>query len=253
MKRFLLIALTALLSIPTWAVGNNSGTTKLNAIEFDWEHGNVQEGGTSPLWYRVDLTPLYNDIENPTLALYLTNLSTTNDATVTIKASLFGNTEEKTYIIGSKENKIWSIGASLLVETKTREIYLTLAANQDVALSANVYETEDIDDACVTSSPFIVAKNAQMVQGEGTSVWYEMNIADLRTGGSGGNSELVVTIHNDGTATATIDGQLSFDCPSTGTTDYSLSIGAGNTVERVIPRTMLEMLSNDALYLHLTH
>ena len=110
MKKFLLIALSVLLGMPLMAQVVADGSTQARAIEFNWEHGNTQDGGASPLWYRVDLTPLYDDVESPTLALYLTNLSN-SDATVTIKATLFGNTEERSYTIAPKGNKIWSMGA----------------------------------------------------------------------------------------------------------------------------------------------
>ncbi|MGM9810110.1 MAG: T9SS type A sorting domain-containing protein [Paludibacteraceae bacterium] len=247
MKKFLLIALTVLLGMPCMA--QSDGSTQLRAIEFDWEHGNVQEGGSSPLWYRVDLAPLYDDVESPTLALYLTNLSTV-DATVTIKATLFGNTEERTYTIAPKENKIWSMGAAVLVQTNTQEVLLTLASDQKVALSANVYETEDVDDACVSSTLFVVEEGASTTQGAGTSVWYNIDLTDaiVESGGLQSN-EVDVIITNNGSATATVQGALSMDCPSSGVTEYTMSIPAGGSATRTLQHAMIDVLNSNNVYL----
>ncbi len=247
MKKFLLIALTVLLGMPCMA--QSDGSTQARAIEFDWEHGNVQEGGSSPLWYRVDLAPLYDDVESPTLALYLTNLSTV-DATVTIKATLFGNTEERTYTIAPKENKIWSMGAAVLVQTNTQEVLLTLASDQKVALSANVYETEDVDDACVSSTLFVVEEGASTTQAAGTSVWYNIDLTDAIVEGGGLQfNEVDVIITNNGSATATVQGALSTDCPSSGVTEYTMSIPAGGSATRTLQHAMIDVLNSNNVYL----
>ena len=59
MKRFLSLSVAVMMAISMMAIGNNSGSTKANAIDFDWSAGNVHEGGTK--WYRVDLAPLYEE------------------------------------------------------------------------------------------------------------------------------------------------------------------------------------------------
>lgn len=247
MKKFLLIALTVLLGMPCMA--QSDGSTQARAIGFDWEHGNVQEGGSSPLWYRVDLAPLYDDVESPTLALYLTNLSTV-DATVTIKATLFGNTEERTYTIAPKENKIWSMGAAVLVQTNTQEVLLTLASDQKVALSASVYETEDVDDACVSSTLFVVEEGASTMPAAGTSVWYNIDLTDAIVEGGGLQfNDVDVIITNNGSATATVQGALSTDCPSSGVTEYTMSIPAGGSATRTLKRAMIDALTSNNVYL----
>ena len=248
MKKFLLIALSVLLGMPLMAQVVADGSTQARAIEFNWEHGNTQDGGASPLWYRVDLTPLYDDVESPTLALYLTNLSN-SDATVTIKATLFGNTEERSYTIAPKGNKIWSMGASALVQTNTKEVYLTLASDQKVALSASVYETEDVDDACVSSTLFVVEEGASTTQAAGTSVWYNIDLTDALAGGYMQFNDVDVIITNNGSATATVQGALSMDCPSSGVSEYTMSIPAGGSATRTLKRAMIDALTSNNVYL----
>ena len=243
MKRFLLIMLTALLAFPAWAVGND-GSTQAKAIEFDWKQGNEQEGGNRPLWYRVDLSPLY-ETESPTLALYLTNLSDGN-VDVTLKVTLFGNTEERTYTIGSKQNKIWSIGAGMLVQTNTKEILLTLSSTDSVALSANVYETEDVkDEGCLNATYFLVDKDATIEQNAHTEIWYQVDLTKALPGGN----DIDITIENNGAATATVQAALSMDCPASGLTEYTLYIPAGGTATRTLKRAMIEMLQSNSVYL----
>ena len=248
MKKFLLIALSVLLGMPLMAQVVADGSTQARAIEFNWKDGNTQNGGTSPLWYRVDLTPLYDDVESPTLALYLTNLSN-SDATVTIKATLFGNTEERSYTIAPKGKKIWSMGASALVQTNTKEVYLTLASDQKVALSASVYETEDVDDACVSSTLFVVEEGASTTHAAGTSVWYNIDLTDALPGGNMASNDVDVIITNNGSATATVQGALSMDCPSSGVSEYTMSIPAGGSTTRTLKRAMIDALTSNNVYL----
>ena len=51
MKKFLLLIAAVLTTISAMAIGDNSGSTKANAIEFNWEDGNVHENGTK--WRRT--------------------------------------------------------------------------------------------------------------------------------------------------------------------------------------------------------
>ena len=250
MKRFLLILLTALLAFPAWAAGGEfDGSTESTAIPFNWEEGNVQDDGT--FWYRVDLSPLYDEVEDPTLALYLTNLSE-NDVTVTLKVTLFGNTEERTYTIGSKQNKIWSIGAGMLVQTNTQEIKLTLSSTGEVALSANVYETEDVkDEGCLNATYFYVEEGATKEQNADTEVWYQVDLTDAidTVYGFLATNDIDITIKNNGTATATVQAALSMDCPASGLTEYTLYIPADGTATRTLKRAMIEMLQSNSVYL----
>ena len=56
MKTFFLLMVASLMTVFAMAKGDDSGSTKANAIEFDWDKGNVHLGGTK--WYHVDLAPL---------------------------------------------------------------------------------------------------------------------------------------------------------------------------------------------------
>lgn len=72
MKKFFLLIMASMMAVSMMAVGTGDGSSKANAIEFDWDKDVEHVSGTK--WYRVDLAPLYEE-ENPSLTLYLTNPS----------------------------------------------------------------------------------------------------------------------------------------------------------------------------------
>ena len=143
------------------AIGAGNGTNKANAIDFDWANGHIQEAGTA-LWYRVSLSQLEKDAYDPTLALYLTNLAAENSAvTLSVSAELLGQQFSKAYNyqIAGKDYQLWSVrsfsvnGSEVslknLMQYGLGEVYVQLKADKQIALTAKVYETEDIvDDAC---------------------------------------------------------------------------------------------------------
>ena len=120
MKRVLLFIVAALLTFPTMAIGRGDGSTKANAIEFDWENGNVQEASANSKWYRVPLDTIYHQ-ETPTLAIFLTNL-TDNSANVHISGTLAGQTEQRDYTLAGKEQRVWTVAGGMLVEMKQTEV-----------------------------------------------------------------------------------------------------------------------------------
>ena len=65
MKKLLLLTMASLMTVFAMAMGDNSGSTKANAIDFDWDTGAIHES-TTPLWYRVKLDKLYEE-DNPAL------------------------------------------------------------------------------------------------------------------------------------------------------------------------------------------
>ena len=56
MKKFFLLIMASMMAVSMMAVGTGDGSSKANAIEFDWDKANPHAAGTK--WYHVDLTPL---------------------------------------------------------------------------------------------------------------------------------------------------------------------------------------------------
>ncbi len=240
MKKFLLLTLSAVLAFNMFAAGNGDGSSKENAIEFDWVNGNEHPGGGQSLWYSVSLTPIYEE-ENPALALYLTNLSM-ETSNVVIEAFIAGNNEKRQYILEGHQNKVWSQSASLLVRMKYTDILVQLTAQQKSLLSAKVYEFEDVDEACLTADDFNWATGATVAPY--SPVWYKVNLEDAKVAGK----DVKVTITNTGAAEATIHAGISADCPSTGLTEKTFKVAAGATVTKTISKSMVASLKDNFVY-----
>lgn len=239
MKKVLLLTLSALLAFNMFAAGKGDGSSKEDAIEFDWVNGNTQEGGQS-LWYSVSLTPIYEE-ENPALALYLTNLSM-ETSNVEIEAFIAGNNEKRQYTLEGHQNKVWSQSASLLVRMKYTEILVKLTTEKQSHLSAKVYEFEDVDEACLTADDFNWTTGATVAPYYRT--WFKVNLEDAKAAGK----DVKVTITNTGAAETTVYAGISVDCPSTGLTEKSTKVAAGETVTKTISKSMLASLKDNFVY-----
>lgn len=240
MKKVLLLTLSALLAFNMFAAGKGDGSSKEDAIEFDWVNGNTQEGGQS-LWYSVSLTPIYEE-ENPALALYLTNLSM-ETSNVEIEAFIAGNNEKRQYTLEGHQNKVWSQSASLLVRMKYTEILVKLTTEKQSHLSAKVYEFQDVvDEACLTADDFNWTTGATVAPYLRT--WFKVNLDSAKAAAK----DVKVTITNTGTAEATVYAGISVDCPSTGLTEKSTKVAAGKTITKTISKSMVASLKDNFVY-----
>ena len=260
MKKILLSAIALMMSIAMMAVGLGDGTSQSNAIDFDWDDGH-KPALCAGSWYRVSLDRLKAEANNPTLALYLTNLTDeTANVTVNVEAtiSMYGKSETGTktlnYSIDGKAHQLWSVSTfsfrgrefslKQLMDFGLSEVYLQLTSNQEMALSAKVYETEDIvDDACTNAIDF---------EWSGVSVpageqWYYLNLTEVDN-----NKQLKFVVENNGATEATVNFDLSLDCPASAIViDKEWTIAAGAKEEDEFGRIFLNVLKEDFVYLKL--
>ena len=240
MKRFTLLSVAVMMALSMMAIGNNSGSTKANAIDFDWETGNVHEGGTK--WYRVDLAPLYDEVD-PTLSLYLTNPSRDYSVDVNMKATVAGEVEERSYTIAPHQHKSWAANASLLVRMKQKEVFLTLNSTGKILLSAKVFDTADLDETCKDARTLNWATTA--TQTAGYAAWWKIDLSPVKTAA---NKDAKITITNKGAKQLTLIAGQSLDCPSSGTTTRTFTLAAGQTMYDTVPRSMITSVMSDELY-----
>ena len=257
MRKFLLFAIATLMSVTMMAAGGD-GSSKTNAIDFDWENGHnpALSAGT---WYRVNLSPLKAEANDPTLALYLTNL-TDNRASVSLKleASVAGESVNQTssYNIAAKDYQLWSrqnfdyngrtLSLKQLMSLGLKEVYLQLTSSEEIALSAKVYETEDIvDDACSKAIDF---------DWDGVSVpkgeqWFRLNLSDVKST----DNKLKFVVVNNGSAEAEVSFDMSLDCPASAVIEKDWVIAPGAAMEDEFGRVFLDVLKEDYVYLKLTN
>ena len=242
MKKYFLFIMASLMTLSAMAIGDNDGSTKANAKEFDWDKGVTHPGGT--LWYRVDLAPLYEE-ENPSLTLYLTNPSNVVGSTVDVsmKATVAGQEESKDYTIAARQYKTYTANAKALITLHQTEIYLTLTSNGVLKLSAKVFEAADLDESCKDARTLKWGETA--VQNPMYSAWWKVSLKPIK---DASNLDAQVTITNTGSKTVTLKIGQSLDCPSSGMTKREYTLAPGEPIVKKIPRDMIASVQPDELY-----
>ena len=257
MRKFLLSTVALLMAISMMAIGNNSGVNKANAIDFNWADGHTHEAG-SVLWYRVTLAHLSKEANDPTLALYLTNLTTDlSSVSLSVDAEVMGQKASKnsSYKIASKGYEIWSLRTvpaagkdwtlRELMSLGLNEVYVKLQSNKQIKLTAKAYKTEDIvDDAC---------KNAVDFNWSGEAVkagekWFMLNLSEVKNS----DKQLKFVVTNKGAAPAKVAFDMSLDCPASAVIEKDWVIAAGAQQEDEFGRVFLDVLKEDYVFLKLT-
>ena len=250
MKKFFLITLASLISVCAMAA-EGDGKTKADAIKFDWDKGVTHTGGT--LWYRVDLTPLYEE-ENPSLTLYLTNPSNVvgDSVKVSMQATVAGQEESKDYTIAARQYKTYTANAKALITLRQKEIYLTLTTKAATAggsttikLSAKVFESADLDETCRDAET--LKWGVETTQNPMYSKWWRINLKDIKDT-TKVKKDAMVTIKNIGTKTVHLKAGQSLDCPSSGTTRRDYDLAPNESILDTIPQSMILNVQPDELY-----
>ena len=240
MKKLFFLTLASMMAV--FAMAGN-GSSKAEAIEFNWDEGVTHYGGpgTQALWYRVDLSPLKEE-ENPSLTLYVTNPSRDESVKASMSAVIMGNHETKDYTILPHQYKTYTENASLLIRMQD-VIYLTLKADGIVKLSAKVFESTDLDETCKDAR--ILRWNTETTQTAGYAAWWRLDILPIK---DADNKDAKITITNKGTKELTLKAGQSLDCPSSGLTKRTFTLAAGETMYDTIPQSMTKSVQPSDIY-----
>ncbi len=239
MKRFFLLLVMALLTLPTWA---GSGAEQSDAIDFSWEStGNEQEAGTT-LWYKVGLGDVAIGMN---VLLYLSNESITTDATITATIYLSNGTEVEsgTKYIAARTSAAFEIPAGIVSSFSV--VYVKLTTDQPINFAAEAVLPGEKDLDCLSATALNFAGTNHAAD---ATQWYSIDLSGVREDTS---KSLKLTIENKGTEEAVINASLSVDCPSTGTMDQALTIGANSFMQTTLKRSQLNMLSTDEVYVRM--
>ena len=191
MRRFLLLIITAMMTISSMAIGTGNGKDKANAIDFKWADGNLHET-TETLWYNVDLSPM-DDAKY--LVLYVTNLAD-EVANVKMGVSAMGMTLEgfdTVIAVGGHfrfelpmemVNSVLGdlrLSAFLGNAIDLDHVALSLQSDQKVYLAAKVYETtKEYLQEEVKNNSEVIDWNSGVVLEPLMTKWYEIDIASLK-------------------------------------------------------------------------
>lgn len=224
----------------------NAQTTCADAIPFDWSSNNTQEAETT-VWYKVSLTPLKNE-EGMDLKLYINNASATETANVSCTVyigSCTGTSQDKSTVIVPAGNKDITLQRSLIEAFGFPNLYIKMTTNQKIVFSANIVPPEitSSTDECENAIDF--DWNNGHIQGEGTSVFYRVDISDPKTTA---NKAVKLTLENFANTNASVVGEVTFTCQSGKGTSYTKQLSANQKVEKVLSHAFLESLNITEVY-----
>ena len=143
MKNKLFTLLFALMtSVGTmFAMGDNSGSTKANAIEFDWDYGVSYYGG--PSWFRLDLTRLYDGAK--TIHFSVSNPSKTKSANVECHVFVMDETESREQILAPQSSSdMVVLQTQTLSKMHLTELYFTVTSTEVVELLWQIDKADSI-------------------------------------------------------------------------------------------------------------
>lgn len=231
-----------------WAAGP-SGDYRGDAYPFDWENAHKQKGTVPGVtkWYNVDITRVLEQ-KDPTLALYVTNMSET--ASAHVEAAVFVGTSNSTmgeyeFDLEPGQFRIMSRNVSALRQFNYTSVYIRMkvaATTDTVALSAKALETRRIDNTCQNSTQLHVGDPAHP-EASGTLKWFNFSLEGYKSG-----HDINVKIKNTSASSSTIQTEFSYDCPSTGTTDRSENVASGAETVITLPVAVLEAISETRAY-----
>lgn len=239
MKKTLFLLLMSMLAIGTYA---GTGASVDDAVEFSWSEGHLQEANTR-CWYEVDLSAMPEGYD---AMLYVNNVD--NDvATITAQpfvklSSLASLNDPVTKEIVPGRNYAMTLSHAAINALKTKVVYVSLKTNKNLRFSAEPVEPGERDLDCLNAVEF-VRTGTEVAAG---TTWYAVDIADLKADAS---KTIRVSAKNQGKDVTTVTAGISFDCPSTATTDVTRSLKAGETYGKTIDRAIIDMLASDLLYI----
>ena len=134
-----------------------------------------------------------------------------------------------------------------LVEYGLSEVTLSITPDQEIVVSADVYESEEIiDDACTKAEDFDWA-GVTVTAGE---QWFYLNLNDVK---KSDEKKLNFVIENNGSVDAIVAFDLYGDCPASAILlDRDFYIAPHGEVKEELGRFFLDVIKKDYVYLKLT-
>ena len=281
MRKILFFAIALITSATMMAAGGD-GSSKPEAIHFDWDGANTVEANTT-IWYRLGLSDLSERANDPVIALYLNNLTAEQaevnlSACASFKMEFLGqkieqefSIEPKNYKIKGDGHDIWTlpttfdlteqVSSNKLLQKIIKDpanvsllelcgygvqVYLEVKTDKKIDIATSIYEKEEIiDDACTEAKDF-TWEGETVAAGE---KWFYLNLAAVKSS----NQKLNFVVTNNTTATAAVAFDLYLDCPASAIAlDYDWTIAAGDEKSEALGRFLLNQISEDYVYLKLT-
>ena len=265
MKRVLLLFSILTLSLYAGATLTNDEGWR-TATVFNWQGGNPQNANTT-VWYVVDLSQNVSSDEN--VMLYLndtTNLNANVEVAIYKKgikrqknaageyewvetdevAPTFVEEQAKTITAG--RNYAYEISRGTINQFSLKTLYVQLKTDQGLRFAAEPVEPGEKDIDCLNAEVLTLSETGttKTCPVAANGKWYRIDVTAAK---ATGKTVKVVLKNANTTAQANVTAGVSFDCPSTGITEQTRVLKAGETLTKMMDRSYLEMMAGDEVYL----
>ena len=286
MRKILFSAIALMMSVTLWAAGAADSS---KAINFDWDGENQVKAGTT-VEYSLGLQDLVNRANEPVIALYLNNL-TTSPANVAIVAdaalhlelpfvgkrvyAIDGFSDPKNYTIAGEGHEIWTLPTTFdltdvvnsnsalknLFEDPKNVSLIDLCVNYGLTVSLKVTTNQLISistsvyekEEIVDDLDYACAESESFEWTKGATVnkGEKWLYLDLKKINDGEKLNFVVENANGTEAQVSFD--LYLDCPTTAKIlAHVWDIPANADKKESLGRFLLNQISSDYVYLKLT-
>ena len=220
-------------------VDPNTGADCMHAIEIKDGKVNAHEAGKT-LWYKLNVADLLANHADSKLIFSLTN---TDGLTGGVKAAAYTDCEGNELIsgtasIGANAKREKAVMVEALMGLNTQWLYLQLTAAHAQNLLMNIVDREKLDPAITACEDAIrFAVNTDYNQAANDTVWYAVNLKEIRELTSGDATLIVTELSGEEN---TLKAELAWVCP----VEYEMSSKSmllkGNDVyTRIFNRDML--------------
>lgn len=230
------------ISIQTQMKFENEGASCQTPVVFNWTLGNDQAADTE-LWYAVDITEA-KAATGKSVRLQLTNKEASAalvTADIAFDCPATGFTTYNYNLAGNRTVQK-DLTHAVVVSVKNDIVYIRVKTDKAIHLAASLVDEEAVsDDQCQSAIDFDWVNGHTQTAAE---QWYKVDLATLRT------TELVpeLTLTNTGEATARIQAELTFVCPTTMTTTKQITLGAGATLVRTLEKNLIDAIDTQFDY-----
>lgn len=217
-----------------------------SAKVFDWNTGAMQNASTT-LWYAISIKDAKSDTNSDKdILLSVENLGSSEaslTAAIAFACPCSSTTDvSRTIAAGATTEK--RIERALYSNLETDTIFVSLSTDKNIRITASMVPSVATPNDCATPATTFDWDNGNHQTAGKT--WYAVDLTPIWA-----MTDTVpqIVVVNEGSATATINGELSFECPGNNAATRTLTLGAGKEFVKEITRDMLESLSNPELYI----
>lgn len=217
---------------------NVTGTV-INVVDGTWYSINANE----TKWFAIAKTDFVKAGYKPVLTIE--NLTNTN-ANIEGNALLQrvgGEPISKALSLYAKQVLVKEIGANLISSMSSDTLFVQIQPTQNIHFQARLMGKKE-NQSCMSGRVF--DWNNENLQQAGTETWWKVPIANAKANNT---KDVQITVQNLAAQTNNVAVSFTFDCANSDPMGQTLTIPAGQQIQRVLDYPNYAYLANDTVYL----